>query len=250
MVALNHADFLALWETGQRLHPLDRGLLAIQSSLPADAQETSIADWPLGRRNRALAQLRALYFGPRLEGWTVCAGCGEKLEFELDCRTLAETPDTPVDSRVSVDDCTFRLPTSRDLAHIADEADPDQAAIRLLASCFIDPKKRKSSVEDDSNSALIAIQSWTPERLDAVAEKMARIDPLADISLGLDCPLCHHTSEGTLDLVDFFWAEIEARARRLLSEVHALASAYGWTESTILALSDVRRSTYLRMVQA
>ena len=250
MVALNHADFLALWETGHRLHPLDRGLLAIQSSLPADGQESSVADWPLGRRNRALAQLRALYFGPRLEGWTVCAKCGEKMEFELDCRTMAETPDTPVDSRVSVDDCTFRLPTSRDLAHIANESDPAQAVVRLIAGCFIHAEKKKSSVEDDSNYALNAIQSWTPERLEAVAEKMAGVDPLADISLGLDCPLCHHTSEEALDLVDFLWTEIEARARRLLFEVHVLASAYGWAESTILALSDVRRTTYLRMVQA
>ena len=248
MVALSHADFLALWETGHRLHPLDRGLLAIQSSLPANAQESSVADWPLGRRNRALAELRALYFGPRLEAWTVCAECGEKLEFELDCRTLMETPETPVDSLVSVDDCTFRVPTSRDLAHVANEADPAQAAIRLLASCLVSPEK--ITVEDDSNSALCAIQSWTPERLEAVAEKMTRVDPLADISLDLDCPLCHHISEETLDLVDFFWTEIEARARRLLSEVHALASAYGWTESTILALSDVRRTAYLRMVQA
>jgi len=38
--------------------------------------------------------------------------------------------------------------------------------------------------------------------------------------------------------------------RRLLVEVHALASAYGWSEQEILSLSDARRRLYLEMVQA
>lgn len=250
MVALNHADFLALWETGHRLHPLDRGLLVIQASLPADAQESPVADWPLGRRNRALAELRTLYFGPRLEGWTVCTECGEKLEFELDCRALAETPEPAACQRISVHGSSFRLPTSRDLARIASEADPSQAAILLLESCAIESENNPAVVEGERETKLAAIRSWTPERIDAVAEKMSEADPLAEISLGFDCPLCHHTSKETLDLASFLWTEIETRARRLLSDVHALASAYGWTEAVILALSDVRRSTYLQMVQA
>jgi hypothetical protein len=239
MLALNHADFLALWEAGSRLHPLDRGLLAIRASLPAQAGETPVADWPLGRRNRTLAALHTLYFGPRLEGWTVCAGCGEKLEFELDCRALGETPEPPALSQVGMDGKIFRLPTSRDLARIANEDDPFQAAVRLLESCAVDPPDHSAG-----------IRGWPPEKIDAVADKMAEADPLAEISLGLACPLCHHTSEETLDLADFLWTEIEARARRLISEVHILATAYGWAEAAILALSDVRRATYLQMVQA
>ncbi len=43
---------------------------------------------------------------------------------------------------------------------------------------------------------------------------------------------------------------MEARAKRLLSEVHALASAYGWSEREILGLSVARREFYLGMVRA
>jgi hypothetical protein len=32
--------------------------------------------------------------------------------------------------------------------------------------------------------------------------------------------------------------------------VHTLASAYGWSESEILALSDARRRLYMEMVNA
>jgi hypothetical protein len=43
---------------------------------------------------------------------------------------------------------------------------------------------------------------------------------------------------------------VEARARRILQEVHTLASSYGWHEAEILALGDTRRAMYLQMVQA
>ena len=90
----------------------------------------------------------------------------------------------------------------------------------------------------------------SPADLEGIAATMAAADPLAEISVGFDCPICHSAREETLDLSDFFWTEIEWRARRLLSEVHALAIAYGWDEATILDMSDMRRTAYLRMVQS
>ena len=244
MLALSHADFLAMWEAGHRRHPLDRVLLAIRASLPADAQETPVADWPLGRRNRALAEVRTLYFGPRLEGWTVCPGCGEKLEFELDCRTLAETPAATANARILLDGSTFRLLTSRDLAAVANETDPEQAAIRLLETAPSIRRRVAGIAHPD-------IRAWPPEKIDAVAEMMVQADPLAEIALGIECPLCHHASEQTLDLAAFLWTEIEVRARRLLSEVarigHGLLlgrSRRSWRSATCAA------AAYLQMVQA
>jgi hypothetical protein len=233
MIALNNAEFLALWEAGYRLHPLDRGLLAIRASLPAEDAAHAVADWPLGRRNRALAQFRIFYFGPRLEGWTTCAECGEKLEFELDCRALVDSP-AAERPQVTVASQNFRLPTSRDLALIATESDTEQAVLSLLRAC---------SVEADSQV------QWTNETIESIANEMAVADPLAEISLGFECPMCHHSSEESLDLSKFLWNEIESRARRLLAEVHVLAAMYGWAEAAILGMSDVRRATYLQMVQ-
>jgi hypothetical protein len=236
MRALSNADFLTLWENGHRLHPLDRGLLAIRASLPETPNDRvavePVADWTLGRRNQALAEIRALYFGPRLEGWTVCSHCGEKLEFEIGCRKLAETYEETSSQPIAVQGSTFRLPTSRDLARIAEEADPQQAALLLLQHCMVDPAASEPPC-------------WSESEIEEVAEKMAQADPLAEISLGFKCPVCQHTSEEILDLSSFLWAEIETRAKRLLLEVHALATSYGWAESAIL-----RRATYLQMVQA
>jgi hypothetical protein len=241
MRALSNADFLTIWENGHRLHPLDRGLLAIRASLPETpggrVADESVADWTLGRRNQALAELRTLYFGPRLEGWTACGQCGEKLEFEVDCRKLAETYEETSGQPVAFHGSTFRLPTSRDLARIASETDSQRAALLLLQNCTIDPAASEPA-------------RWSQSEIEEIAEKMALADPLAEITLGFECPVCQHTSEEILDLSSFLWAEIESRAKHLLLEIHALASSYGWAESAILAMSDVRRATYLQMVQA
>ncbi len=81
---------------------------------------------------------------------------------------------------------------------------------------------------------------------------MAQADPLAETRLALECPSCAHAWEESFDIAGFLWEEIEARARRIVFDVHALASAYGWTEAQILALSAVsrRRALYLEMARA
>jgi hypothetical protein len=79
---------------------------------------------------------------------------------------------------------------------------------------------------------------------------MAEADPQADIQLAISCAACSHHWRTTFDIVSFFWSEIEVWARRLLCEVHILASAYGWHEREILGLGPVRRQLYLEMLGA
>lgn len=239
MHAFSHSDFLTLWENGQRLHPLDRGLLAIQTLRPAPAGE-DVADWSLGRRNQALAALHAQCFGSQIEGWTVCEGCGEKLEFHVDCRALVERQREGGAQSVLFKGKSFRPPTSRDLARIARECDAEAAALRLAAMCRIE-----GGEADTQEQA-----SWTGDDFTALGEAISLADPLAEIWLSLECPGCSYTREETLDLPAFFGAELEAAARRLLREIHTLATAYGWGEAEILSLSDARRAMYLHMVQA
>ena len=51
-----------------------------------------------------------------------------------------------------------------------------------------------------------------------------------------------------LDVPGLFWIELRSLARRLLSDVHELASRYGWSESEILGLSARRRRAYIERV--
>ena len=241
MHALSNADFLSLWERGRPLHPLDRGLLAIHTAFPETHGE-SVADWTLGRRNRALVELRSSCFGPALQCWTACPKCGEKIELNLAADVIApqEAHDQQPEQIVTVNGEAFRLPTSRDLARVAREMAPEldlaAAAVHLLRACQVAEEP--------------AEKNWSQEELETIGESMAEADPLAEILLGFECPACSSTCSEALDLPTFLWAEIDALVRRLLLEVHTLASAYGWSEREILSLSDARRRLYLEMVQA
>ena len=235
MRALSPSDVLNLWESGRALHPLDQGVLAIRMSLP-DASGDSIADWPLGRRNRALAALRRACFGSELRGRTTCPHCSEPVEFELDAGALAEPPEAEVEA-VTVSGETFRLPTSRILASVVDAPDPDTAAARLCDRCRMGMETR------DGDAPLLS-----PEDIDRIGEAMAEADPLAEIAFDFECPACGTAFREGLDPAEFFWSEIEVEARRLLIEVHTLAAAYGWREHEVLGLSPARRAFYLERV--
>jgi hypothetical protein len=237
MRTFSTSDILEMWERGRRLHPLDRGLLALSMALPSPSED--LADWPLGRRNRALFDLHCKAFGARLQGWTSCTSCREKVEFDLDANVLmsAQGEEQGGQETLTVGRERFRLPTSRDLAEAmaARNEDARPAAIRLLERCR------------ESRPAPLALSD---AMLEEVEEKMAAADPMADVRLALLCPMCGHEWDGTLDIARFVWAGIESRARRLLWEVHHLARAYGWTEAETLSLPAARRAMYLEMVQA
>jgi hypothetical protein len=209
----------------------------LAAAFPGTAYD-SLADWPIGRRNQALTRLRCHCFGPSLRGWTACSACGEKLEFEMDGQVLAGSGpdwDGSGNEPVTAGGLTFRVPTSRDLARALVEADPAQGAVRILEACLVGP---------------VRPGAWSEADIAAIGDRLARADPLAEISLSLHCPDCGSDWQEVLDVVSFFWTEVEVRARRILAAVHALASSYGWSEAQILALSESRRALYLEMVRS
>lgn len=234
MRPLNQMDFLALWEKGNSLHPLDKGIMAVQAAFPE--MNENIADWPIGRRNRALAEMRRAAFAVALRGWSQCPYCGEQLEFEIDGNMLAEGEIPEPDACVVVGGKSYRLPTSRDLAAVVNVRDENAAARMLLKKCCI------SKMSHDS--------AWSDDEVEEIGQSMAAADPLAEILLSFDCPNCETHFDKSLDMPSFFWAEMESQAKRLLMEVHMLASAYGWSQSEILSLSPVRRNFYLDMVRS
>jgi hypothetical protein len=212
---------------------MDRALLVLGAALP-DVSYDSLADWTPGRCNKALAELHCLCFGSVLNGWLACERCTDRLEFEMDAHAIAGPPaggDGPID----VNGWTFRLPTIRDLAGVAAAGEASGGVQRLLRSCMVAP--------DDAGT-------WSEADIEAIGARMEAADPLAETRLMFRCANCGHEWAANLDIASFVWEQIAARAGRAIAEVHALASAYGWTEAEILSLSEARRSRYLEMVRA
>jgi hypothetical protein len=227
---LSSTELLAVWERAARLHAIDRALVLLSAALP-EVAGAELADWPLGKRNRALAEWLCVSVGPSLAGRTTCSQCGEELEIEFDARALLELEPADPAAEVEVGGHAFRPPSTRDLAHVAGVHDPDDAVAALLEQCRVDDRRDALSLSTDE--------------IAEVGEALALADPLAETRVALRCPECEAEEEETLDLAAFAWTEVESRAKRLLLDVHALATTYGWTESDVLSVSEERRAFYV-----
>lgn len=238
MRPLTAHELLDAWEEGRGRPLAGRALLLLALACPGETRESLLA-LPVGRRDARLLRLREWTFGPRFASMARCPACGERLELGFSADDVAaEVPDVDGEMEMEEDGwaVTFRLPSTEDL--FALDAAPG-ARGRLLERCLLGARR-------NGRSQPVA---RVPARIrDAVVRRMGEADPQADVHTRLTCPACAHGWDATFDIVSFFWGEIEAWAHRTLRDVHVLASAYGWREADILALSPARRQLYLEMV--
>ena len=211
-----------------------------------ESRPEDMAGLSIGRRDARLLSLRERLFGPHLASIGVCPACGEQLELGFEVTDiLIETEEEPP-SRLTLEmdgyEILFRLPDTSDLAAL-EMTGASRQAIRSLMLNRCLSEARYNGKEQKVEELPTAI-------VDEVTERMSVADPQADVKLSLDCPSCGNRWLAPFDILSFLWSEIETWARRLLREVHLLARAYGWSEADILAMSALRRQTYLEMLGA
>jgi hypothetical protein len=242
MRALSAPELLEVWERGLAQGLIDRALTLWGAACP-ETPPDSLATLSIGRRDAGLLTLREWTFGPRLASLATCPACGQQLEltFNIDDVRVSQAPEPAAESTMTVAgyELQFRPPNSLDVAAAVDGPESGDKRRMLFERCLL--------------AARCQGEPATPSELpsdvvDAVVERMAQMDPQADVGLIISCPSCGQRWRAVFDIVSFFWSEIDAWARRVLREIHVLASAYGWDERAILALSPWRRQLYLEMV--
>jgi hypothetical protein len=239
MRPLAPTELLDVWERGQGRPPVQRALALLAAACP-EVSLDALARLPIGTRDSLILTVREWTFGPDLAALAACPHCGERLEMSFrtdDIRCAGEVvPEDGLSVSVAGYDVSFRLPDSRVLSQDAAEA---AAPALLLERCLLSARYGDEACRADQLPEVVRA---------AVAERMARADPQADVRLDIDCPACGRGCRLPFDITSYFWAELDAWARRTLGEVHLLASAYGWREADVLALTPFRRQLYLEMV--
>lgn len=242
MHPLSAAQLLDVWERGYGQTPAQRALTLLRAASVEESSET-LAQLTVGRRDARLLRLRELIFGSTLSSIVRCPTCGETLEFAIDVRDVLIESDPPADVTLSVADfdMTLRLPTTADLIAMSTAPASVLSGRRLLVQrCMLHLEKQGASVD---------VADLPEDVIVAISETLSEADPQADIELAVECSVCGHAWDAPLDIVTFFWAEIDAWAQRTVHDVHVLASAYGWREMDILTMSAWRRQLYLQMVR-
>jgi hypothetical protein len=250
MRALSASNLLDIWERGAGSAPVDQALAILSAAFP-QASKDALATIDFVQRDLCLLHLRTLTFGSQIKGLADCPACGQRLELDFDARELPAwtypVPDPAAmkslnpETSLQVNDyeVIVRLPNSKDLATLSHVTDAATRRQQLIEACVISAQR---------NGEALMADELPPDALNLLAERISQDHPLAEQTLAVVCPACGHAWDILFDIVSLFWSEIHAWSLRLMREVHILASAYGWREADILAMSAWRRQRYLEMV--
>ena len=74
------------------------------------------------------------------------------------------------------------------------------------------------------------------------------LDPLANISLNMVCPVCNYSFKMPFFVEQFLFQELMTRQLQLDQEIHWLAFYYHWHENEILSLPITRRKRYVELI--
>jgi hypothetical protein len=234
MYPLSGERILIAWERGQASQEPWRALIPLAVAMP-EREMTELATLPLAERNAALLRLHSMTFGRRVEAFAVCAECGQQLEFAMDADDMARALRAPEPETWLEGDheMGMRPADSRDLAVSMEAASEEDARGLLLV--------RTLGIEDAN-----LVRS---ERTDWI-DRFDRLNASAEIRCVLPCAHCGSRAALDFDVAGFVWREIQVAARRLMAEIHRLASAYGWSEKAVVRMSAARRAAYLEMLNA
>jgi len=237
------SELIDVWERGAAQHWVGRGLTLLSVVYPertlGQLQALTIAE-----RDRLLLELHRGLFGPRLSCYAKCPQCHTRLEFAVNVQNLlddASHPVKPNSFEFGLKEwlVRFRAPDSEDIAALQACADVASARRLLLERCVSEATR---------SNELVSVTELPNEVIEEISSTLAQAESDADISIAVECVSCAHRWELAFDIVSFLWAEISARSKRFLGEVHTLAWAYGWREAAILAMSPTRRQFYLDRV--
>lgn len=236
MRALKGEVLLTAFDEAWQEHDLHRALTLLSVAAQENTRQ-ELADLPLAARNDLLLRLREISFGGLIQGVGTCPQCGVPMEFTLPVSELrASMSDSHKSEGVTWSDrgteYAMRPVTTSDLLSVMAEPGIHAAQEMLLSRCIsvFAGQERRADL---------------PSRCEQIFEE---VNYSAEIRCAFTCTEC--ASVGTLDfdIPHFLWREVHNAAQRLLSEIHEIAGAYGWSEQMIAHMTPHRRRVYLEML--
>ena len=210
---------------------------------PGSLRPEELSGLHAGDRDRMLAEIYQRIYGQRVQSTVDCGQCGEAFDLDFSLSDLlqslhsAELPE-PVEqfddgSYALADGLRFRLPTAEDEYAVMGLA-PEDAESELLRRCI-------QAMPEDFDPEESA------ERVQAAMESVA---PIVDLELDARCPECGNEQQVHFDLQNFLLSSLVTERGKLMTEIHSLASSYGWSLADILNLPRSQRRSLAGLIEA
>jgi hypothetical protein len=218
-------------------------VIAFLDRLLSDAPGTTVgpgkgADLPVCDCDRLCAAIYVKYFGERIVGTATCRDCHEPFELNFSLPSLLESladrrpakASGPDDQGVFTlaDGRRFRLPTVSQQCQVIG-LEPDDAVAALLKACVL---------EGDP--------THDPQTLEAAMEG---VGGMLDHEIDAACPKCGARQAVRFDVQSYLFRTLGYERQFLNSEVHCIATAYGWSADEILGLTRDDRRGFMRLIQ-
>lgn len=190
----------------------------------------TIAALPVGERDKLVFEFCIREVGPTVECFERCPTCDAEVELAFSLRELLSSLPEAQTGRALLDGDEVDVhPVSSSV--LLDAMGASDPRVRILSRCTGLPRGRVA------------------DHFDELRATLSETDPSADVELAMCCPECGSHSSVPFDIVAYTWSRLRDAYRRVLLEVHRLARAYGWSEATVLELSEARRRAYLQLVR-
>lgn len=230
------ADELAV-ENADTLHALKLldqvlGKGGIKQASAVEAAKIVTAD-----RDRLLAQLYIMMYGPKIESTVNCWFCAMPFDLDFSLRDLlthsesmaGETSAVPTEDEAwqLPSGVRFRLPTGEDeLAIVGFPAALGREA--LLNRCLLTEAQ--------------------PEDRDEVEAVMEQIAPVLQIEMSAQCPECGKTQAVQFDMQTFLLNRLKNEHKQTVWEMHRIAATYHWSHADILQLPRSLRKMFVSYI--
>lgn len=180
-------------------------------------------------RDRALAGLFEREFGGAIDARAQCTACGEPFAFGFGLEPIL---------------------TAQAASAAATAVTPDAEGYWALGEARLRPPTVGDVARSAAPGALLAALSdgtVDTERAEALLDDAA---PLLSIDLETACPHCRASQTVAFSIGAYFVECLAAERPLLIRESHLIASRYGWSHESIMALPRGDRRAYAHLVVA
>jgi hypothetical protein len=249
--ATGHQD-VALAESRPGLEACAR--YAEQIAGRADGTPLDAGELPVGDLDVLLVAWRRELLGDAMTAEGDCLACGAAVDVRFSLAAYAEHHRPRAargacpgeDGWWQLGDTWFRLPTVRDV--LAAAAAPAAATV-LLRACLRDAGPPAGT------GAALAVPAARPaaprggrKAGQAVERAMSALAPTLRADVTGTCPDCGAAVRFDVDARELCMSELRYHAASVFTDVHLIASCYGWPQQAILDLPPARRRVYADLV--